>query len=625
MSAQFEFSRDPPPPTPIVAKPLLVRAAPAKQSTSRASFELASMTSEVLLALDLACLGILALLGILLEEHGTLSGTVGAGLLSEFGRTALIATLLAPFILYDRDFGNAAGHGQIAVLVRSHALRFTLLTAVVFALGFVSDALHAVPLPGLLIWFALSLFMTSTTRVVIAQYVRRLQRQGVLTEVIAIVGAGPVADRLVQELLQSRPETTEILGVFDDKVIGAPACLTASSGTLETLIELGKTQKIDWILLTLPPTADQRLLSIVARLKALSVPIALCPQNVGLSVPHHAIGYVAGHLPVSLLAERPIERWTPFAARESRLVPRWIVTLALIPVSTALMAVRSVTQRRVARLRRATVTPLSLVFDDFDLERFLSVAARFGQDAFGYVVTPNADHLIRLHEDLSFRNLYAGASYTLLDSRFVSHLLRVVKGVCLPVCTGSDLTAALLTGIIARADAVVIVGGTAAQASFLREKYQLANLAHFDPPMGFSHDPLALEECLQFVELHSPFRFCLLAVGAPQQELVANLLKTRGKARGLALCVGASINFLTGAERRAPRWMQLGGLEWAFRLLSAPRRMARRYLIRGPRVFGVLRSAELELRRTSSTPVLVGRGTILRERKSIHHSLSSGA
>ena len=77
----------------------------------------------------------------------------------------------------------------------------------------------------------------------------------------------------------------------------------------------------------------------------------------------------------------------------------------------------------------------------------------------------------------------------------------------------------------------------------------------------------------------------------------------RGIARGLTLCIGASINFLTGDERRAPVWMQQSGMEWLYRLMQAPGRMAKRYLVRGPRVFGLLRNAQIVLRK-STTPVL---------------------
>jgi exopolysaccharide biosynthesis WecB/TagA/CpsF family protein len=242
------------------------------------------------------------------------------------------------------------------------------------------------------------------------------------------------------------------------------------------------------------------------------------------------------------------------------------------------------------------VTALTYQFDDFDLKRFLDVAVGFGQSRYGYVVTPNTDHMIRLHDEPSFRASYAEASYVLLDSRVLAYFLRLTRGLRLPVCAGSDLTAELFARVIRPDDPLILIGGSEQQAQMLAERYGLKRLAHFNPPMGFIRDPEQVEICLRFIEAHSPFRFCFLGVGAPQQEMLAQRLRERGHARGLALCIGASIDFLTGAERRAPRWMQVLAIEWVFRLLNNPGRLARRYLVRGPRILGVLRGAQVVLR-----------------------------
>ena len=76
-----------------------------------------------------------------------------------------------------------------------------------------------------------------------------------------------------------------------------------------------------------------------------------------------------------------------------------------------------------------------------------------------------------------------------------------------------------------------------------------------------------------------------LAIGAPQSEIVCQQLKQSGQARGLALCIGASLEFITGEKKRAPVWMQRCSLEWLHRLLSEPHRLAYRYLIKGPAIF----------------------------------------
>jgi exopolysaccharide biosynthesis WecB/TagA/CpsF family protein len=226
--------------------------------------------------------------------------------------------------------------------------------------------------------------------------------------------------------------------------------------------------------------------------------------------------------------------------------------------------------------------------DDFDVEQFCGVAAAFGQESFGYVVTPNVDHIVRYSEEAPFRAAYACASYVLLDSSFLANLLRLLRRQHLRVCRGSDLTQRLMSGAVTPADRVVLVGGTAAQAQQLERQFKLRSLVHIDPPMGFMQDPGAVQDCLAAVEAASPFRYCFLAVGSPRQEMLALQLRNRGKARGLALCIGASIDFLTGVERRAPRWMRAVGMEWLYRLLQNPRRLAGRYLLRGPKIFRLL-------------------------------------
>jgi len=239
------------------------------------------------------------------------------------------------------------------------------------------------------------------------------------------------------------------------------------------------------------------------------------------------------------------------------------------------------------------------VIDDFGLNEFEAVAANYGQDRFGYVVTPNVDHLIRYYEDPTFRVQYRAADFILMDSRFAARLVRLLKGVRLPVCTGADLTARLLAKVVQPGDRVVMIGGSDEQAGQIAAKYGLTNLQHHNPPMGFINDPAAVDECLKFIESASPFRFCFLAVGCPQQETVAQVLRARGKAKGLALCIGASLNFLTGNEKRAPLWMQRLSLEWLFRLLQNPKRLAGRYLVRGPRIFAHLRRSRVVLRKAT--------------------------
>jgi N-acetylglucosaminyldiphosphoundecaprenol N-acetyl-beta-D-mannosaminyltransferase len=72
--------------------------------------------------------------------------------------------------------------------------------------------------------------------------------------------------------------------------------------------------------------------------------------------------------------------------------------------------------------------------------------------------------------------------------------------------------------------------------------------------------------------------FLFVALGAPRQDLWIreNLAQLQVP---VAMGVGCSFDLLAGSVRRAPRWMQGVGLEWAFRLAQEPQRLWRRYLL----------------------------------------------
>jgi exopolysaccharide biosynthesis WecB/TagA/CpsF family protein len=232
---------------------------------------------------------------------------------------------------------------------------------------------------------------------------------------------------------------------------------------------------------------------------------------------------------------------------------------------------------------------LGLSFDDLDTDAMLArLAARPPDAPFAYLVTPNADHLVRLARDPGrYAPLYRGAAWRLLDSRVVARLARGMGLAVPPVVPGSDLTARLLAEVARPGDRIAMLGGGAATADALRQRFGLRDLLHHDPPMGFDADPAALERAVAFVA-GARARFTFLCVGSPRQEIVARAVMARPGAAGTALCVGASLLFLSGEERRAPRPVQKAGLEWAWRLAQDPRRLARRYLVDSPEVIRLL-------------------------------------
>jgi N-acetylglucosaminyldiphosphoundecaprenol N-acetyl-beta-D-mannosaminyltransferase len=69
--------------------------------------------------------------------------------------------------------------------------------------------------------------------------------------------------------------------------------------------------------------------------------------------------------------------------------------------------------------------------------------------------------------------------------------------------------------------------------------------------------------------------FVWVGLGAPKQERwMADHL---GQFDAVMIGVGAGFDYLAGNIRRAPRWMQNAGLEWAYRLMQDPARLFGRY------------------------------------------------
>ena len=220
-----------------------------------------------------------------------------------------------------------------------------------------------------------------------------------------------------------------------------------------------------------------------------------------------------------------------------------------------------------------------------------AIAGRAAGAPFAYVVTPNAQHVVRLHRgDAAFRAAYDAAWLRLCDSQILRLLVRRLFGLQLPSAPGSDLTAHLFAHRIAPDDAITVIGGTDELECRLRARFGLTRLALHAPPMGFSADPAEVERCVRFV-LDHPARYVFLAVGAPQSECLALAIRDSGRATGVGLCVGSSLLFVTGMVGRAPPLFRRLALEWLYRLARNPRGHARRVFVDSLPLIGIALSA----------------------------------
>jgi len=194
--------------------------------------------------------------------------------------------------------------------------------------------------------------------------------------------------------------------------------------------------------------------------------------------------------------------------------------------------------------------------------------------------TLNLDHLDKLKRDARFREAYAAARFITADGAPVAFLASL-QGTRIERTTGADLVIPL-TQAAAQQQLPIYLFGTQPEilngaAKVLEERAGPGVLivGRASPERGFDPEGAAAEAAIDDI-VASGARLCLVALGAPKQELFAAKAVARGGRTGF-VCIGAGLDFLVGAQVRAPVIMQKFGLEWFWRLASDPGRLAQRY------------------------------------------------
>lgn len=193
--------------------------------------------------------------------------------------------------------------------------------------------------------------------------------------------------------------------------------------------------------------------------------------------------------------------------------------------------------------------------------------------------TLNLDHLVKRREDEAFRAAYASATLVSADGAPVAFLARR-QNPRIRRTTGADMVLPLAREA-ARTGVPIALFGSSADV-LARAAEQLCatapglRIAHVEaPPFGFEPRSRAADEAMRRIA-ESGARIVFVALGAPKQELLSAHATTLGLPLGF-VCIGAALDFLAGAQKRAPRAMQALGLEWLWRLGSNPARFATRY------------------------------------------------
>jgi exopolysaccharide biosynthesis WecB/TagA/CpsF family protein len=196
------------------------------------------------------------------------------------------------------------------------------------------------------------------------------------------------------------------------------------------------------------------------------------------------------------------------------------------------------------------------------------------------VFTLNLDHVVKLRSDPAFRAAYDRARVVLADG-FPIVLSGRLQGRKVERTTGADLIEPLCREASRRELPVLLFGSTfetlSGAARHLKARYpDLVIAGVYAPEHGLDVLSDRANEGIDFIR-SSGARVCFVALGAPKQEIFAD--RCAAEIEGVSfICIGAGLDFLAGHQRRAPKFFQATGLEWLWRMLNNPRRLARRYL-----------------------------------------------
>ena len=210
--------------------------------------------------------------------------------------------------------------------------RFVVFALLMLVIGYATGSLHRAPGGWLALWAVLGWSAVMANRLLLVRALQLLERRGSLRDVVAIVGAGELADRVVQHFKQIKSSGLQIAGVFDDRLTRHQAVANRPRGTVQDLLEVGKIRRIDWVLIAIPAAAEERLGSLAHQLKSLATSIAICPQQFALNGPHYGWAYVGNCLPAALLVDRPLRGWGAVVKRLEDIVLASTLLLLSLPL-----------------------------------------------------------------------------------------------------------------------------------------------------------------------------------------------------------------------------------------------------------------------------------------------------
>lgn len=215
---------------------------------------------------------------------------------------------------------------------------------------------------------------------------------------------------------------------------------------------------------------------------------------------------------------------------------------------------------------------------------------------FAHLIGVNADKLLQMRDDPWMDACVRRCEVVNADG--ASMVMAAEKlGVPVPErVAGVDLMWELCALAEKRGYPVYLLGAKAEvaekAAAVLQGRYPKLDMAGFRD--GYFEDD-EFDSVAAQVEGAAP-AIVLVGITSPKKERLIERFRELGL-KGVFVGVGGSFDVVSGSIPRAPMWMQKARLEWLFRMLQEPRRLAKRYVVGNVRFFRILRAEKNRLGR----------------------------
>lgn len=209
-----------------------------------------------------------------------------------------------------------------------------------------------------------------------------------------------------------------------------------------------------------------------------------------------------------------------------------------------------------------------------------------------FVVPINVDVVMKIEQDAELRRIVDAADLVLVDGQPLIWISKLNRQPIQEKVSGSDLIPKLCERAEEKGYSVFLLGGEnhVAQEAGRRLKVQFPNLqlkGVYSPPMGFETDSEELTHIDQMLSAAAP-DILIVCLGCPKQEKwVGAHYHICGAT--VSICAGATVDFLAGHIKRAPKWMSDHGLEWLYRFFQEPKRLFKRYFVEDVKILKLIK------------------------------------